>query len=69
MTAKIAWAIEYDQVHVTCITPCCGRLVRHGSCKGEHFEGHRTPHCGCKEDYYVKKSDFTRKVNQVTYRG
>jgi len=69
MNAKYAWVLEYDQVHVLCLTPCCGKLVRHGACGGDYFEGHRAPHCQCKEEYYVKKGEFTKKVNEINFKG
>jgi hypothetical protein len=65
MKAKTAWSLEYDNVHTLCVTPCCGKVVRHGSCRGGHFDGHRSPHCGCNNDYYVKKSEYTKKVNEI----
>lgn len=61
----IAWALEYDFVHVKCVTPCCGKIVFHGSCGGEHFEGPRSPHCDCKEDYKVQVGKFTKKTKKV----
>ena len=65
MPLKKAWVLEYDNVHVKCITPCCGLIVFHGSCGGENFEGSRSPHCNCHEEYDVKIGASTKKVKEI----
>ena len=63
---QIAWAVEFDCVHVIAITPCCGKIVRHGSCEGKDWEGSRAPHCDCGNgEYHLKKGQYTKKVNEV----
>ena len=69
MSLPIAWVTEYDLTHVLVIAPCCGKIMRHGSCHGENFEGSRVAHCECgKGEYFVKKYEGTKKVDEVNYK-
>lgn len=64
---KIAWVLEYDDFSVKCVTPCCGKIVFHGSCRGDILimGGPRSPHCNCVEEYEVKVGKYTKKVVDV----